>query len=617
MRQRILRREMWNLAGVPVVMSKWMPFAEEIQQETKSVPLWVHLRKVPMNMFSWKGLSFVTSPVGVPKRLHPETAQCVDFKIAKVFVEAVLTKELPRALKFKFQGKETRIEYSYLWLPSKYVESGKEGNRKENENLSENDKGDKEKEGEEVVGKTHEVGDIILNSTVDVEVENVAVETKESEIQAENSKETISANIEEEWQTVSPGKVGRSAEKMNNTLEYGHVSILANSRFSVLRMEEEEEEEGEITEKVDHVVKTREVGTSDIVSGERTETELESVAEDSDHLKDTAMESGGEETLDDDLSKEADVGNKEKETMFAEDSFDAYGPYYANHSTTFIFTNCENLEQAAKEDISSYAQRKCQLLSYARKRYNGGLVSEALFSTCFPGCEVPSWFCYETVGSELEVKLLPHWHDKRLAGIALCAVVSFHDCHDQISRLSVTCTFKVKVEDESWVPFTCPVGSWTKHGDKIESDHVFIGYTSCPCTIKFPEDENSDKCTYTEASLEFTVAGGTNEKGKLKVLKCGLGLVYAKDKSKNSCHEAKYDLPVGASFQETSKEVDGEGAKKRKKTRGDDGRPKKKKKSRRDDNIPCQSNSDARSKDSSVVRHMVENLQAADESVPS
>jgi len=45
-------------------------------------------------------------------------------------------------------------------------------------------------------------------------------------------------------------------------------------------------------------------------------------------------------------------------------------PTEQNHST-FIFTNCENLEQAAKEEITSYAQRKCQLLSYARKRYNG------------------------------------------------------------------------------------------------------------------------------------------------------------------------------------------------------------------------------------------------------
>ncbi|KAJ4878167.1 Disease resistance protein (TIR-NBS-LRR class) [Raphanus sativus] len=243
-------------------------------------------------------------------------------------------------------------------------------------------------------------------------------------------------------------------------------------------------------------------------------------------------------------------------------------PTEQNHSTTFIFTNCENLEQSAKEEITSYAQRKCQLLSYARKRYNGGLVSEALFSTCFPGCEVPSWFCYETVGSELEVKLLPHWHDKRLAGIALCAVVSFHDCQDQISRF-------------------------------------------CPYTIKCPEEENSDKCISTEASLEFTVAGGTNEREKFKVLKCGLGLVYAKDKSKNSCHEAKYDMPV-----------EGGGAKKKKKTRGDDGRPKKKKKSRRDDNnIPGQPNNDAsvtpRRKDSSVVRHMVEGIQAGDDSVPS
>ncbi|KAJ0252647.1 Toll/interleukin-1 receptor homology (TIR) domain-containing protein [Hirschfeldia incana] len=298
-------------------------------------------------------------------------------------------------------------------------------------------------------------------------------------------------------------------------------------------------------------------------------------------------------------------------------------PTEQNHST-FIFTNCDNLEQAAKEEITSYAQRKCQLLSYARKRYNGGLVSEAMFNTCFPGCEVPSWFCYETAGSKLEVKLLPHWHDKSLSGIALCAVVSFRDCHDQTSRLSVTCTFKVQVEENSWIPFTCPVGSWTRQGDKIESDHVFIGYTSCPYTMKCPEDENSDKCNSTEASLEFTVAGGANEKSKLNVLKCGLGLVYAKDKGKNSCHEAKYDMPVEVGFQETSKEVDGGGAKKRKGTKEvDDGRlKKKKKKSRRDDNnIPCQSNSYARvtprREDISVVRHMVENHQAADESVPS
>lgn len=40
MRKRILKRGMWNLAGVPVDMSEWVPFAEEVQPEQTSVPLW-------------------------------------------------------------------------------------------------------------------------------------------------------------------------------------------------------------------------------------------------------------------------------------------------------------------------------------------------------------------------------------------------------------------------------------------------------------------------------------------------------------------------------------------------------------------------------------------------
>lgn len=84
------------------MLSTWSPLTEETLQEVKSVPLWVYLRNVPMDMFSWKGLSFVTSAVGELVRLHSDTAQCFDFKIAKVFVKADLTKELPKSLKFTF-----------------------------------------------------------------------------------------------------------------------------------------------------------------------------------------------------------------------------------------------------------------------------------------------------------------------------------------------------------------------------------------------------------------------------------------------------------------------------------------------------------------------------------
>lgn len=49
-REKIIRRGMWNIAGVPMVVSKWSPVEDE--SEARLTPLWVHLEKVPMNMYS-------------------------------------------------------------------------------------------------------------------------------------------------------------------------------------------------------------------------------------------------------------------------------------------------------------------------------------------------------------------------------------------------------------------------------------------------------------------------------------------------------------------------------------------------------------------------------------
>lgn len=68
-REKVIRRGMWNIAGVPMVVSKWAP--EEDKSLAHLIPLWIHLTGVPMSMYSWEGLSFMTSAVGKPDRLHP------------------------------------------------------------------------------------------------------------------------------------------------------------------------------------------------------------------------------------------------------------------------------------------------------------------------------------------------------------------------------------------------------------------------------------------------------------------------------------------------------------------------------------------------------------------
>ncbi|KAG7560473.1 P-loop containing nucleoside triphosphate hydrolase [Arabidopsis thaliana x Arabidopsis arenosa] len=165
-----------------------------------------------------------------------------------------------------------------------------------------------------------------------------------------------------------------------------------------------------------------------------------------------------------------------------------------------------------------------------------GSDSEPLFSICFPGSELPSWFCHEAVGPVLELRMPPHWHENRLAGVALCAVVSFPKSEEHINCFSVKCTFKLEVKEGSWIEFSFPVGRWSNQGNIVEniaSEHVFIGYISWSKIFKRLENQHfsssnpskstqSSKCSPTKASLNFMVIDGTSEIPRIEVLKCGL-----------------------------------------------------------------------------------------------
>lgn len=116
-RLRVLRRGMWNICNLPMIISKWTPILEEAQPEITSMPMWVLIKNVPNSMFTWKGLSFLASPVGEPKRLHYETKLVTNFEEAKVFIEVDLTQELPKTFFFKVKEEEVCVTYEYPWLP--------------------------------------------------------------------------------------------------------------------------------------------------------------------------------------------------------------------------------------------------------------------------------------------------------------------------------------------------------------------------------------------------------------------------------------------------------------------------------------------------------------------
>lgn len=227
--------------------------------------MWVHVKNVPLKMFSWQGLSYVTSPLGVPTRLHPETAQCLNLEVAKIFVKVDLTKDLPKKMNFKVQGEDILVEYVYPWLPTKCVKCDKWGHSvkacpKVREELSEeriamegnNSKEEKDNE-KEVSG---EVMKVIATEEIKVQKDNLEEGMAETKSQQENiNQKEEKKEKEKEWSYVSPGKNCQSPES-RKILEFGSVSILTKSRFEVLA----EEEEGE---------------TAEVESEKEEETELE------------------------------------------------------------------------------------------------------------------------------------------------------------------------------------------------------------------------------------------------------------------------------------------------------------------------------------------------------
>lgn len=239
-REKIIKRGMWNIAGVPMIVKKWTPKTEEEKQEEEVIPMWVHLSKVPLHLFSWEVLSFMTSTVGFPVYLHPETLACSNFEEAKVFVNVDVSKPLPKEIDFVIEGKEFTAQFYYPWLPSRCNNCEKWGHSEKVCVMKKRDK----KQG----GVSEKVGSPASRiPTVDVGI----MEVKQAERGDKEGSEDIalkeliegsgSGSVQEkEWLNVSPDKVGRASLKTPRTET---VAVISASKFSVLSVDEIEEGE--------------------------------------------------------------------------------------------------------------------------------------------------------------------------------------------------------------------------------------------------------------------------------------------------------------------------------------------------------------------------------------
>ncbi|XP_018459691.1 uncharacterized protein LOC108830588 [Raphanus sativus] len=99
-------------------VDKWEPGVVPSKPELTSAPIWLELRKVPLQFFNEDGLEHIAGLVGHPKYLHPSTANKTNLEVAKVFTIIDPRKPLPEAVNVQFDsGEISRVLVSSPWMP--------------------------------------------------------------------------------------------------------------------------------------------------------------------------------------------------------------------------------------------------------------------------------------------------------------------------------------------------------------------------------------------------------------------------------------------------------------------------------------------------------------------
>ncbi|KAL0730732.1 hypothetical protein Bca4012_026826 [Brassica carinata] len=245
-RERILRRGMWSIANIPMVVSKWAPIEEEeIEPEIKTIPMWITIKNVPRRMFSWGGLRFIASAVGKPKRLHPDTLLCNSFEEAKVFVEAEVAKGFPKKHIFTSKlGVDAEVEFTYPWLLDRCNICSKWGHLakacRETEVVNSFSQRSERKARISTKRELKSMPETELSHQEEKEMggkkEHEIVEIR-SDIQQEEKQSKPVTAIQNSWSIVSPAKMGRVVMKQPENMQVG-----TPSRFAILEDGKEENE---------------------------------------------------------------------------------------------------------------------------------------------------------------------------------------------------------------------------------------------------------------------------------------------------------------------------------------------------------------------------------------
>ena len=73
-RDKVLEGGPWHVQNMPLIVRKWEPDMESLEFNMETLPIWIHLGNVPLELFTKNGLSYIASAIGNPLYMDRITA---------------------------------------------------------------------------------------------------------------------------------------------------------------------------------------------------------------------------------------------------------------------------------------------------------------------------------------------------------------------------------------------------------------------------------------------------------------------------------------------------------------------------------------------------------------
>ncbi|PKI73252.1 hypothetical protein CRG98_006387 [Punica granatum] len=115
-RDFVLNNGTWHINHCPILLRPWEKNIQVVNLEQKKVPVWVKLSKVPLELLTEQGLSYVASGLGIPVCFEKKVEYISRGNSARMCIDITVQGELPKTLTLVMEdGQYTDVEVEYPW----------------------------------------------------------------------------------------------------------------------------------------------------------------------------------------------------------------------------------------------------------------------------------------------------------------------------------------------------------------------------------------------------------------------------------------------------------------------------------------------------------------------